>query len=82
MSFSEEDSGRDSPEVQQDAKLKQYWERKVRRRSSVAKSFVGDSMELAENPKIAVVMTKYGTLYHPSLPRRSVALSGLVICNS
>ena len=46
---------------QQDARLRQHWARKARRRSSDGKVFVGDSLFLRDNSKVIAMMSKNGT---------------------
>ena len=61
MSYSDEDSDREtSVELQEgDQRLKQYWAKKARRRSSLFKKFDGDKLGLKDNAKIGMLMMKY-----------------------
>lgn len=58
----EEDWDNEVPEgsIAEDDKLKEYWARKERRRSSFLKDFVGDALCLRENQRIAMYLTKCG----------------------
>lgn len=62
MSLSEEgDSDKEILDsCDHDARLKAYWEKKARRRSSVEKELVGDSLELRENARVKMMLSKYG----------------------
>ena len=57
--FEDERQGGASEE-EEDKKLEEMWSKKVRRRSSQLKRFVGDHLDLAEHPKIALLLTKNG----------------------
>ena len=62
MSYSDEDSDRETLSVglqEGDQRLKQYWAKKARRRSSLFKKFDGDKLALKDNAKIGMLMTKY-----------------------
>lgn len=48
--------------VEEDDKLSEYWAKKERRRSSIFKDFVGDSLGLKENQRICMYITKLGKL--------------------
>ena len=52
----------DVPEnsTEEDDKLREYWAKKERRRSSFLKDFVGDSLGLKENQRILMHLTKFG----------------------
>lgn len=52
---------------QQDARLRQHWARKARRRSSDGKVFVGDSLFLRDNSKVIAMMSKNGDYSYCSL---------------
>ena len=62
MSYSDDDSDREtSVEVQEgDQRLKQYWAKKARRRSSLFKKFDGDKLGLKDNAKIGMLKAKNG----------------------
>ena len=45
----------------EDKKLEEMWSKKVRRRSSQLKRFVGDYLDLREHPKITLLLAKNGT---------------------
>ena len=64
-----EDSGEldlDVPEnsTEEDDKLREYWAKKERRRSSILKDFVGDSLGLKDNQRIFMHLTKFGENIH------------------
>ena len=46
--------------AEEDDKLKEYWAKKDRRRSSVLKEFVGDSLGLKDNQRICMYLSKCG----------------------
>lgn len=46
--------------IAEDDKLKEYWAKKDRRRSSFLKDFVGDGLCLRENQRIAMYLAKFG----------------------
>lgn len=48
--------------VEEDDKLREYWSKKDRRRSSVFKDFVGDSLSLRDNQRICMYLAKFGKL--------------------
>ena len=52
----------DVPEnsTEEDDKLREYWAKKERRRSSFRKDFVGDTLGLKENQRILMHLTKFG----------------------
>ena len=52
----------DVPEnsTEEDDKLREYWAKKERRRSSFLKDFVGDSLRLKDNQRILMHLTKFG----------------------
>lgn len=53
-----------------DSRLRQHWARKVRRRSSDGKSFLGDSLDLKEHQKVCSYLVKNGnsrTLLHVTI---------------
>jgi len=57
-----EDWDNEVPEgsIAEDDKLKEYWAKKERRRSSSLKDFVGDALCLRENQRIAMYLAKFG----------------------
>ena len=61
MSLSEgESEGETFDGREHEARLKAYWDKKARRRSSVEKEPVGDSLELRENARIKMMLSKNG----------------------
>lgn len=59
MSYSDDES--DAVEAsEQDARLREYWSKKARRRSSEFKKPIGDHLGLQENPKIQSLLAKNG----------------------
>lgn len=64
MSYSDEDWDRETSVEHQesDQKMKQYWAKKARRRSSLFKIPVGDNLGLKEHAKIGMLLTKNGEL--------------------
>ena len=46
--------------AEEDDKLREYWAKKERRRSSVLKEFVGDSLGLKDNQRICMYLSKLG----------------------
>lgn len=52
----------DCPEnsAEEDDKLREYWAKKERRRSSILKEFVGDSLGLKANQRTLMHLTKFG----------------------
>ena len=79
MSFETDPEVQGEMEEQQDARLRQHWARKARRRSSDGKVFVGDSLSLRENGKVNLMMLKNGeaprTLVFSSPSSLSLSLS-------
>ncbi len=74
MSYSDEDSEHEvTEEGGGDAKFKEYWSKKARRRSSVYKDAhtVGDSLGLQEHSKIQMLLAKNGN--EPLLLRKGGA---------
>ena len=74
--------------AEEDDKLKEYWAKKERRRSSVLKEFVGDSLGLKDNQRICMYLSKLGescdkisTAHAPWL-RTGVMLLNVKICQS
>ena len=64
MSFSDDDdTAEEGSGLEEDKKLEELWARKMRRRSSLLKTFAGDHLELAKsglNPKTAALIAKSG----------------------
>ncbi len=63
MSYSDEESEHDAAEGAAgagDDKLKEYWSKKGRRRSSVFKAPVGDRLGLQDNSKMQLLLAKNG----------------------
>lgn len=54
----------DLPEtsVEEDDKLKEYWAKKDRRRSSILKDFAADSLGLRDKERICMYLAKFGKI--------------------
>ena len=48
--------------AEEDDKLREYWSKKDRRRSSILKDFVGDSLSLRDNQRVCMYLAKFGKL--------------------
>jgi len=82
MSYSDEDWDRETSVEHQesDQKMKQYWAKKARRRSSLFKIPVGDSLGLKEHAKIGMLLAKNGELVSScSTPRCSHAAAACIV---
>lgn len=78
----EEDStelDHDIPEAsgEEDDKLKEYWAKKDRRRSSILKDMAGDSLGLKDNQRICMYLAKCGKTSDRSRNSRLYACDGL-----